>query len=262
MIDPIKHEAVFPSAEWNLSRTPIHCFGAGAVGSKVTLGIMKLGIEGKLFNTYDYDWIEPQNIACQAYDLRQLPDSDGTLPPNAAHVYKVDALRQRCREATGEEINTARMKVCDPADLAATTPRSLAGVVFLLTDSVKSRRSIFEHAIIGNSAIQQVIETRLGLEKLEIYCFDPRVPDHRDRWLDSLPLSDADVVRSQVGTCNGEESLGFLSDILAGKAVLQFVQWYRRKLDPKHSDVGGGASSFANFAQYFPWTDNTVRATW
>ena len=50
----------------------------------------------------------------------------------------------------------------------------LQGIVFVLTDSMKSRKDIFNMSIRNNPNIDLLIETRMDLRGGRIYCIDPK----------------------------------------------------------------------------------------
>ena len=54
----------------------------------------------------------------------------------------------------------------------------MQGIVFMLTDTMKSRKDIYNRAIKNNPSIDLLIETRMDLRGGRIYVIDPKNKEH------------------------------------------------------------------------------------
>ena len=133
-------------------KTPIHIIGAGATGSWVALSLAKMGIENIFI--YDFDEVGMHNLPNQCFTLRDIGKN------------KAFSIRNLIKTFTGMTIKAKNTK------LEGGEP--LQGIVFMLTDSMKSRKDIFNMSIRNNPNIDLLIETRMDLRGGRIYCIDPK----------------------------------------------------------------------------------------
>lgn len=195
MIETLRHDSVFNSQDFS---TPVHVIGCGATGSKIAIEIAKLGIKGEFIHLWDFDKVEPHNIANQAFELEDI------------NKYKAEAVKDHIRRIAGEEVNVHIEEVVD---------QDLSGYVFLLTDTMASRKSIFENCINLNPNINFMVETRMGVDMLRVYSVVP-LTDGEDKWIETLCDDDA----AEVSACGATISVGATSTIIAGFAVWQFIK--------------------------------------
>lgn len=175
----------------------IDVVGAGSTGSKVVLELVKLGLEG--IHVWDDDIVESHNIVNQYYGISDI----GKL--------KVDALKERIHFDTGVEIITHPEKVVS---------QELGNFIFLLTDTMSSRKEIWQNCIKGKFDKELLIETRIGLNNGQIYIINPNKPGHISKW--EKTLFDDSV--GEVSACGGSISIGATSTTLSGIAVWLFMQ--------------------------------------
>lgn len=184
--------------------------GAGATGSEIALTLAQLGWgdstsgQGKL-TVYDFDKVEEHNLCNQVY--------------NKTHVgmNKVDALKKVIIDKCGFEINAICMEVKDsPID---------ANYVFILTDTMESRKVIFEKCLRFSFNIDMVIETRMGLKNGRIYAFNPSAPDEVEAWKATL-YSDEEAT---VSPCGASASIITTVKVLASLAATNVVQHFNQK---------------------------------
>jgi ThiF family len=185
---------------WEHKNTQIHIIGAGATGSKIFMALVSLGLTN--ITVYDFDNIESHNLANQAYMAHHIG------------IPKVDALRDLYSMKTGEEpppemkfIN-ARIPHADHA---------LSGIVFLLTDSMASRKEIAKH-LIDNIDVEWVIETRMAATHGNVFSFDP-CQLSGTKWLDTL----TDDETTEVSPCGLPISICMTADGIAAYAVWELV---------------------------------------
>lgn len=146
-MDISRHRELFEPYNFN---TPVHIIGAGATGSWLALILAKLGIEN--ITVWDFDKVEEHNISNQGYSIHDI----GEL--------KVEALKQLVHSDTGIEIKTKEEKVVD---------QRLSGVVFLMVDTMKSRKEIWENCIKMKSRVKLLVEPRMGVDVGRIYNVNP-----------------------------------------------------------------------------------------
>lgn len=147
MIDISRHKELFNPENFNI---PITIIGAGATGSWLALALAKLGVEN--ITVYDFDIVEEHNIANQAYNIDVVSQE------------KVVALSNLIYESTGTKINIYN---------EAFTNQRLSGIVFLMVDSMETRKSIWEKSIKLKPNIKLCIEPRMGLDIGRIYNVEP-----------------------------------------------------------------------------------------
>ena len=122
--------------------------GTGATGSYVVSLLAQIGI--KNISAWDFDIVEEHNLPNQIYTIKQIG-----MP-------KVEALKELVKEKSGFEIEIHNERVVDQI----TNP---GNYFFLLTDTMASRREIFEKCIQGRAFnTDLVIETRMD-------AIDPRL---------------------------------------------------------------------------------------
>ena len=185
---------------WEFKNTKITIIGAGATGSKIFMGLISLGLTN--ITVYDFDTIESHNLANQAY----LNEHIG--------MTKVSALHSLYIAKTGEE---------PPPEMRFINARiphpdcKLEGMVFLLTDSMSSRKEIAKH-IINNIDVEWVIETRMAATHGNIFSFDP-CSEAAGKWLKTL----TDDESTEVSPCGLPISICMTADGIAAYAVWEAV---------------------------------------
>ncbi len=197
MISTIRHIEVF-DPEQHPGRIDI--IGAGATGSKVALELAKLGLTD--IHVWDDDDVAEHNIANQAYRIDHIGKP------------KVGALYEIIKASTGTEI-TIHCQKCDGSEEFGET-------VFLLTDTMESRKAIFEGAIKMKMRTKLMVETRMGVDDMRVYAINPVDVAHVDGWEETL--YDDDV--AEVSACGASISVGATATTLAGIAVWTFIAWH------------------------------------
>lgn len=194
--------------------------GCGATGSRIALSLAKLGV--KNLHLWDFDVIEEHNIANQAFGVDQIGQQ------------KVLALRDMIAQDTGLQAT--------PHDEAVTGRTQLGSVVFVLTDSMSSRKDIWEGAIRYKPNVNVMIETRMGIQDMRIYTVNPLRPAECSLWESRWY---ADEVSTE-SLCGSRTSVGPTAELLSGLAVWQFLKWNTQQATGKDGpsvellfDVGG-----------------------
>ena len=147
-LDYSRHMTLFDP--YQFGDTKVNIIGAGATGSWLVLQLAKLGISN--ITVWDFDIVEEHNIPNQLFGLPHVG-----MP-------KVEALKQIVQEQTGVEINIKNERF--------TTGR-LSGYVFLMVDSMRARKDIWETSVKNKSAVKLLIEPRMGLNEARVYNVSP-----------------------------------------------------------------------------------------
>ncbi len=196
MINTARHVEVFNPL---LYQHPIHIIGAGATGSRLFASLVELGFDD--ITVYDDDIVENHNLANQLFVMDDIDK------------LKVDGLDRWVQQKLGEGLKNG---VYVPHRLPNKNFQ-LEGTVFLLTDTMTSRREIFDHCLKDNLMVERVIETRMASSFGNIYSFDPNIVG--DQWLSTLIDDD----EAEVSTCGSSISVGATASIIANQAVWQFM---------------------------------------
>ena len=131
---------------------PIHIIGAGATGSWVAFTLAKMGLNN--ITVYDFDEVGMHNLPNQMFGLSDINKN------------KALSIRNIIRRFTGFNIKARTQKV--------EGGQPLQGIVFMLTDTMKSRKDIYNMSIKNNPNIDLLIETRMDLRGGRIYAIDPK----------------------------------------------------------------------------------------
>lgn len=196
-IDPLRHLSVFKPNAFGNRR--IDVVGCGATGSPIVMLLAKLGVEN--IHVWDFDRVEDHNIANQIYGLSDVGD------------LKVEALARRVKADTGTSITVYPEKV---------ESQPLGEVVFLLTDTMKSRKEIWDGTLKYKLRTKLCIETRMGADSGRIYTVNPNKREHVHAWEEAwYPDEEAEV-----SSCGSSISVGPTAHIVAGLAVWQMIRWF------------------------------------
>lgn len=199
MLDVRRHVELFDPTTF---KTPITIIGVGATGSWLAMFLAKLGITD--ISVYDYDRVEEHNVPNQLFGIDDVGMS------------KVFAVQVETVMKTG---TTVRMY-----DEKFETQR-LAGIVFLMVDSMNQRKAIWERAIKMKPSVQLLIEPRMGLDLGRIYVVDP-TDSHHVKMYESTYYTDEE---SEVSACGSSQTV-----ITTAVAV---ASWCARQLI-NHHEVG------------------------
>ena len=199
----IRHQSIFDPTK---NDVPIHIIGAGATGSRVWLALVELGLTNII--VYDFDNVEAHNLANQIY----LEEDIGKP--------KVEALRDYYKKKTGNAAPDTFKFINEKVDHEDDryTKETFNGVVFMLTDTMASRKSIYTNLILGSQTFA-MIETRMASSFGDIKTVNPFDAVESQTWLDSL-ISDDDA---EVSLCGSSISVGPTANIIANLAVWQLI---------------------------------------
>jgi len=196
-IDALRHMKVFDPGTFGNRRVDV--IGAGATGSRIALSLAKLGVQN--LHVWDFDKIAEHNCANQAYGIEDI----GRL--------KVEALAELIEDSTGLQITQHPVAVDGDTQLGE--------IVFLLTDTMASRKTIWDGAIKFKPMTNVMIETRMGAETGRIYTVLPSDYDECKAWESTL-CKDEEAVDS---LCGSRITVGPTAEMISGLAVWQFMRW-------------------------------------
>lgn len=158
---------------------PIHIIGVGATGSFVAMQLARMGCP--VINIYDFDDVEIHNIPNQYYETTDI----GKL--------KVEALADKLKLINPDiTVNVRTKPVAQVHDEEHAGIDEMSGYVFMLVDSMKVRKSLWE-AVKENKNIIHVWESRLGSDQARVYSLDMSVKDFSKYEVDFYADDEAEV---------------------------------------------------------------------
>ncbi len=182
--------------------TPIHVIGAGATGSWLVLALAKLGI--KDITVWDFDEVEEHNIPNQIYGIHYIGGQ------------KVHALQDMIINLTGIEIKAKNQRV--------TGREKLEGIVFVMTDTMKSRKEIWDGALKYKIPVKLVVEPRMGLDGGRIYCVNPMNVEHVKAYESTLYTDE----EAEVSACGVSQSVVATAMQIASMCAWKVINFHNR----------------------------------
>lgn len=198
IINPIRHLEVFSPHKFGEKRVDV--IGCGATGSRIVLSLAKLGLEN--IHVWDFDKVEEHNIPNQVFGLKDVGSP------------KVRALAKLVKTSTGAKIATYNKRMDGT--------QKLGEIVFLLTDTMSSRKQIWNGALKFKLQTKFVIETRMGADSGRVYSINPNKPSHIREWEKTL-CNDGEA---ETSACGASISVGPTAEIISGLAVWQMMRWF------------------------------------
>jgi molybdopterin/thiamine biosynthesis adenylyltransferase len=199
-INTLRHLSVFDPVPFGQKRVDV--IGAGATGSRIAIQLAKLGINN--LHVWDFDKVESHNIANQMFTQKDIGKT------------KVSALADQIKEHSGLQIVAHEEKVDGK--------QQLGEIIFLLTDTMSSRKEIWKAGIKLKLNVKLLVETRMGADSGRVYAFNPCQTAHCREWEKTL----TDDAVAEQSACGGSITIGPTADVLAGLAVWQFIKWFRK----------------------------------
>jgi len=196
--------------------TPVHIIGAGATGSWVVLMLAKMGIPN--IHVWDFDKVEEHNLPNQAFRSEFEVYDEDNIDTTSTDIGrpKATAINDVCYNMTGNDFQIkSHIERVDGS-------QRLSGIVFMLTDTMSSRKEIYEKAIKNKVNVKLLIETRMDLRGGFVYCIDPSNPVHQEQYEQTL-YTDEESVKSACGT---SQSLIATAMEISAKAVWQLIKFH------------------------------------
>lgn len=207
MVNSLRHESVFSPSDFGNRRVDI--IGVGATGSRIAFDLSKLGITN--IHLWDDDVVEEHNVANQIFG----EDSIGKK--------KVVTMSEIIKSQTNEEVTHHDEKF--------NGKHGIGDVVFLLTDTMSSRKQIWDDYIKMNPNVRLLIETRMDADQGIIHTLSPCELQHINRWEKTLYngkklIKDKEAEASQ---CGGRTTIGATASLISGFAIWQFMKWFQKE---------------------------------
>ncbi len=204
-MDTSRHRSYFDPSKHNKS---IVIIGAGAVGSRVFEALINLGLRD--ITVYDSDIVESHNLANQIYTQKDVYES------------KVSGLDRWLRRKVGEPVDGVHPTINFIRQYVEGDMRNaMQSIVFLLTDTMASRREIATNCLHLNSRTELVVETRMAISHGNVNLFNPNSTRIYKLWCDSLISDDV----GEASMCGTSLSIGTTASIIANLAVNMMINY-------------------------------------
>lgn len=192
-----------------------HIIGCGSVGSTVAENLARLGITK--FTLYDFDVVEPHNIANQMF----VNDDIGKE--------KVDAVAEIITSINPDAKKDIRIQ------RKGYTNQVLNGYVFLCVDNIDTRREIVE-ASKDNRSIKAMFDFRTRLEDSQHYAADWSNPTDIEKLLGQMQFTHEEAKEATpVSACNVELCVAPTVRMVCSVGVANFMNFINEK--PLHKTV-------------------------
>lgn len=177
----------------------IDVIGVGATGSYVAWLLSKIGMEN--IHVWDFDKYEEHNAPNQNILLRHIGKK------------KVCGVAEMLSLGAGVTVTQHFEKVTGKTELGE--------IVFLLTDTMSSRKDIWEGALRLQPRTKLLIETRMGSNSGRVYAVDPTNNRHITEWESTL----CDDSEAEVSACGASISIAPTASFIASIAVWQMIKY-------------------------------------
>lgn len=214
-INIMRHESIFDPKDYPY---PVHIIGAGATGSRVFAALVELGITN--ISVYDDDIVEDHNLANQIYGAEDIGSS------------KVSGCAAFARHKLGilpEGMQFFQRRVTDGF---LRNDGVAGGIVFLLTDTMASRREIVaglhrrcSTPSLATSAPLLIIETRMASTHGSVFTINLFDEELYKQWRSTL-IDDDDEDAIELSPCGTALSVGTTASLIANYAVWQMMQFF------------------------------------
>ena len=197
MIDTTRHISIFNPHELEEN---VHVVGCGATGSRIACELARLGVLN--IHLWDDDKVEIHNIANQTFQSYYV------------NSMKVDALQEQIKDISEIDPILYEEKLIDQA---------ITGIVFVCTDTMASRKEIWENCIKMKPGVKLMIETRMGADSFRVYTINPVNFEHITFWEETLYDDDEAVVSA----CGAQTTVGATAEVISGMAVWELIKYQR-----------------------------------
>jgi molybdopterin/thiamine biosynthesis adenylyltransferase len=197
MLNYSRHFSVFDPSKF---RDRVDVIGGGSIGSHITYLLASMGV--RKIRVYDFDMVEEHNVPNQFFKVDDIGST------------KLEALQRNIKEFTGIEIETIEGRVTKESSWRP------GQYVFMVTDTMASRKELFEGFIKNNAGVKLMVECRMGGDDGRVYSIDPTNLRHVKAWEASL----YDDESSAESLCGTSASVIPTSVFLASSAVWQMVR--------------------------------------
>lgn len=227
MMDYSRQREAFEVEKFNM---PVHVIGAGATGSWVVLMLAKMGIQN--IHVWDFDTVEEHNLPNQAFRALTNWDDDMGYTGTDIGKSKAESIQIIASEATGLNEDNGDFQVTVHNERVDGSQR-LSGIVFMLTDTMSSRKEIWEKAIKLKPQVKLLIETRMDLEGGFIYCINPiHTPQIKE--YEKTFYTDE---QAAVSACGTSQSLVATALHISSVAVWQLINFHNERELPNFISI-------------------------
>lgn len=187
----------------------IHIVGCGSVGATVAENLARCGITK--FTLWDFDVVEPKNLANQIFRVRDI----GTL--------KVEALKNILLEINPEIEADIKLKP------KGWDGQQLNGFVFLAVDNIELRKEIVEKHM-DNPFVKAMFDFRTRLEDAQHYAADWTDANSKKALLNSMAFSHEEAAEeTPVSACNVTLSVCPTVRVICALGVANFMNFWNGK---------------------------------
>lgn len=216
----MRHESVFNPSEYPF---PIHIIGAGATGSRVFAALVELGMTQ--ISVYDNDFVADHNLANQIYVAEDVGKP------------KVHGCRKFIERKLGVGVDPTKYTFYNYKVTPELIERGMlkGGIVFLLTDTMESRKGIFnaltERCQRTRTEAQMadtnmlIIETRMASTHGSVFTINPFDKTACKAWRETL-VDDTNEDNIELSPCGTTLSVGTTASLIANYAVWQMIQFF------------------------------------
>ncbi len=176
----------------------VHIIGVGATGSWIAYILAKMGV--RKLHAWDFDVVEAHNLPNQIFGRGDVGE------------YKINALKQRLDVDCGCEVVPHNEKVDGS--------QKFSGIIFLCTDTMSSRKEIWEKAIKYQLNVKLMVETRLGAELCIVHTVKPCYPSDVKNFEDTL-FEDGE---GEASPCT-YRAIGTVVSVTAGLAAHKLIKF-------------------------------------
>lgn len=187
----------------------IHIIGCGAIGSTVAVYLARLGL--KKIALYDFDYVEPHNIANQMFRQSDIGKS------------KVQALAEILNEINPDI--ESELKIVEKGY----TGQKLSGYVFLCVDNIDLRREIAQSNR-NNPYVKAMFDFRMRLTDAQHYAANWDDKRMIENFLKSMAFSHEEAKEATpVSACNMTLSVFPTVQMIVSCGVSNFMNYLKNK---------------------------------
>jgi len=202
-MDLSKSYEVFQPEKYN---DRIHIIGCGSVGSTLAEMLARYGLTN--FTLWDFDHVEPKNIANQMFRQKDIGRP------------KVEALADMLCEINPDIKDSIKL---EPEGWQG---KRLSGFVFLCVDSIEVRRAIVEKHM-ENNFVKAMFDFRTRLTDAQHYAADWSDHKQRENLLNTMAFSHEEAMEeTPVSACNVTLSFCTTVRIICAYGVSNFVNYW------------------------------------
>lgn len=186
----------------------IHIIGCGSVGSTLAELLVRYGLTK--ITLYDFDSVEPHNLANQMFDSSDI--NEPKVNAVAKHLYDINP------------------DIAEDLKLVATgwTGQKLNGYVFLCVDNIDLRREIVEQNM-NNPFIRAMFDFRTRLTDAQHYAADWSDPKQKEAFLASMQFSHEEASKeTPVSACHVTLSVAATVRLIVTYGVVNFIDFVKK----------------------------------